>query len=391
MSADKKLRRWLKAGLLDEATVQRIRDFERTETSPVLQRAVVWLGSLTIGIGLVSVVAANWSEISDYAKLSLDGLLVLSIACAVFVTAARKRSTTGNEDSLLGEGLIVIYYALTLCSLALLGQIYQTGTPPWVALLLWSSSTLPLMLLARSGLTGWLWFFGLSTSTMTAVFSLVEHSQSEADLAVTLIYLWWLVLLGASSSAWFRAERARVARALRSGALGSILVAGVVFPFAFYLDIRGDEQLSWSIAPTGLFTLALGLAFRWILPQTNIGARRGLFAAIVVAWVSMSAGLGVAHDEMRLIGLLVQLVYLCVLAWTSLQCGRLRWFNVLTGLIAVRILAAYFEVFGSMLSTGLGMVVGGALTLLMAWLWRSKSGQLAVRLASTTGGNGAVS
>jgi hypothetical protein len=40
----------------------------------------------------------------------------------------------------------------------------------------------------------------------------------------------------------------------------------------------------------------------------------------------------------------------------------------------------YFEVFGSLLSTGVGLVTGGALTLLMAWLWRHKTQDIAQRL-----------
>jgi hypothetical protein len=49
----------------------------------------------------------------------------------------------------------------------------------------------------------------------------------------------------------------------------------------------------------------------------------------------------------------------------------------------------YFEVFGSMLSTGLGMITGGVLTLLLAWLWKRKSPELATRLAVPGGSHAA--
>jgi len=63
----------------------------------------------------------------------------------------------------------------------------------------------------------------------------------------------------------------------------------------------------------------------------------------------------------------------------------LRVFNALTGAIALRILAVYFEVFHSLLSTGLGLITGGALTLLLAWLWRSRALSLSRRLSGPPG------
>jgi hypothetical protein len=43
--------------------------------------------------------------------------------------------------------------------------------------------------------------------------------------------------------------------------------------------------------------------------------------------------------------------------------------NLATAVIGGRILIVYFEVFGSLLDTGLGLVLGGALTLLLVWVW----------------------
>ena len=61
-------------------------------------------------------------------------------------------------------------------------------------------------------------------------------------------------------------------------------------------------------------------------------------------------------------------------------------FNLLTALIALRVLGIYFEVFGSLLSTGVGLITGGLLTLLIGWLWRRKTGDLAVRLGPAPAG-----
>jgi uncharacterized membrane protein len=80
-------------------------------------------------------------------------------------------------------------------------------------------------------------------------------------------------------------------------------------------------------------------------------------------------------------------VLLGIAAFTVLATGRVRSFNVLTGFIALRILIMYFEVFGTMLDTGLGMISGGLLTLLLAWIWKRKSPQLAARFGAIAEGS----
>jgi hypothetical protein len=69
-------------------------------------------------------------------------------------------------------------------------------------------------------------------------------------------------------------------------------------------------------------------------------------------------------------------------AFVCLEAGSARLFHSLTGLVALRVLVAYFEVFGSMFDTGLGMIAGGSVTLLVVWVWRRKSAALARRLGA---------
>jgi uncharacterized membrane protein len=65
-------------------------------------------------------------------------------------------------------------------------------------------------------------------------------------------------------------------------------------------------------------------------------------------------------------------------------------FHALTALLALRILVVYFEVFGSLLDTGVGLVTGGLLTLLIAWFWQKKVRKLGQRAAVQTGGSHAA-
>ena len=57
---------------------------------------------------------------------------------------------------------------------------------------------------------------------------------------------------------------------------------------------------------------------------------------------------------------------------TAHQAGLINTLNFATAVIGIRILIVYFEVFGSLLGTGVGLVTGGVLTLGLVWLWVRK-------------------
>ena len=64
-----------------------------------------------------------------------------------------------------------------------------------------------------------------------------------------------------------------------------------------------------------------------------------------------------------------------VVAWSAHHARDPRLLNVATAMIGMRILAIYFEVFGTLLDTGVGLVSGGLLTLGLVWLWARKRKQ----------------
>lgn len=58
--SERKLRAWQEAGLIDTATADSIRAWEATHARTLGTWAIMALGALTIGLGVISVVAANW-------------------------------------------------------------------------------------------------------------------------------------------------------------------------------------------------------------------------------------------------------------------------------------------------------------------------------------------
>ncbi|HKP63060.1 MAG TPA: DUF2157 domain-containing protein [Polyangiales bacterium] len=370
MSLDRKLSSWVEAGVIDEATRQRIAAHEHAQRKPYALYAMLVLGGGTVALGLVSVIASNWDSISGGVKLTADLFLALTLAAATAWSVMRGRA-------LATEVLVCVFYGFTLASLALVGQVYQLGTPTYQGLLVWSASTLPLVLLGRSRYLAVLVVIGLWSTHGLAFEALFEMLESQRtahaeDLIGALLFASPFMYIALARLPWLRRERPEYAGTLQALSWLALLLAGFGLQFAWYESVDDSDTMRVGIAVTAIIALGFGFA----LPRLYSDApREGLFtlcAIVGFGWLSFASGFGIPHGSSDVVGALMQLAWLAAFARASLQFGLVRVFNSLTALIALRIVVVYFEVFGSLLDTGLGLITGGALTLLLAYLWRRK-------------------
>lgn len=391
MGLESKLTKWQQAGLIDDGTRARIEEFERSNDKPMLLYALGGLGAVTVAIGIVSIVAANWDAIDKSVKLAADLVLGVLLASGLYMSVTRQRPWQT-------EVLVGIDYGFVIASLALVGQVYQLGTPPHQALLAWSLSTAPLMLLARTPLLGFVWLAGLVwTQIETSMFYLDRmHEQSRyndvllvnavaSEIAVSIA-----IYMVVARSPWFARERPAVSGTWTRSVWSVVVLGGFALGFVFYEDLDRSDVLTWSevVVPVvvGLLMALMPRLYPWLSARSLLGLR----LLLAVPWLVFAFGTVLPHRELPAVGAVAQVVVLGIAAWTVLQLGQIRLFNAITGLIALRVLVMYFEVFGSMLSTGVGMISGGLLTLLLAWVWKRKSPELAARYTSTTGADHAA-
>jgi uncharacterized membrane protein len=389
MSLDRQLARWQEAGLIDAATRTRIAAFEDAQRTPVVRYALGVLGAGTVALGVVSVIASNWDAIPGRVKLGGDLLIGAALAAATYAAVTRSAGW-------LGEVLITLFYGFTLASIALVGQVYQLDTPTYQGLLAWSAATAPLVLLGRSRYLAALVVAGLATThalSLAGLFDYLERrvgvSETTAtNLAVTLLFASPLLYVALARVPWLVRNRPEFSRTISALAWCAVLVAGFALQFVWYGDVDRAETLAWSLATTAGLAAAFALALPRLYPDMAARPRHGLAAILGFGWLTLALGAGFARPSAEVVGAILQIAWLGLFAWTSVQLGLVRAFNVLTGLIAVRVLVVYFEVFGSLLSTGVGLITGGALTLLIGWLWRRKTGDLAARLGPSPRSSG---
>lgn len=387
MSLEGKLARWREAGLIDAATAERIDAFEHAGRRPVVLYALGALGAGTVALGIISIIAANWDGITGSVKLVCDLLLGAVLAAGTAYSVLHKRA-------LLTEVMVTLFYGFTLASLALVGQVYQLGTPTYQALLVWSGATFPLLLLGHSRYLAALGVCGLATTHGFSLEALIDYvsrdgrlsDDVERNLLASLVFASALLYALLGRVPWLVRERPDYARTLTALGWCAVLGFGFALQFVWYEDINAAQTLSWALPVTALIagTFCM-LLLRWspTLPQAG---RRGIAALLGFGWLTLAVGMSFAREDVTFVGASLQVVWLGLFAWTAVKLGMLRTFNALTALLALRVLAIYFEVFGSLLNTGFGLLSGGLLTLLLAWFWRKKSRGLAERLAPGRGG-----
>lgn len=144
-SVEKKLERWLSAGVLDAGTAARIRTFEESQRSteglrwPVL--LALALGGILLCAGVLLFVAAHWDELSPAARFTLVLVLVGAFPIAGALTAERF------------SALSTTFYAIgTVCvgaGIFLAAQIFNLQEHWPSGILLWAIGALAGWLLLR--------------------------------------------------------------------------------------------------------------------------------------------------------------------------------------------------------------------------------------------------
>jgi uncharacterized membrane protein len=373
---ERKLAEWREAGLLDEAAVERILAHEAArEKRPYLLYAVGGLGAFAVAIGLLSIVAANWEDIPGRVKLAVDFALLLGLAAGVWKT---------TRGSWLQEVVLFVFYGAVLGSVGLVAQVYHLGGRAEDALLFWSLITAPIVLHGGARFLAAVFYVALETTVLMQAARLLERrwERLEHTAFLTVAYLLCLALIGLGGWRFLREKRPSFAQV--AGSLGALQVLALasIMPLWWYdrwatYDAGG---LGW-ICFFGAVGFGLALAFRATASDPPAPSRNALIAVAVLAPIACYSPMliehsrGWGHDGHTATGLAAALTFMAFWAAVGVaayRAGRIRLLNVATALIGLRLLVIYFEVFGSLLDTGIGLLTGGLLMILLAWVWVKK-------------------
>jgi uncharacterized membrane protein len=377
-----KLNQWLQAGLITPAQHANILSFEaeRRQNANGWLYSFMILGAAIIGLGVISLIAANWAHIADSTKLGVDFALLSVLAGGIFWQYPQRR------HGVWFEVLLVSFMLLCLASIGLISQIFHISGQWYHALLFWAAITFLLSLFARSLFTR---FFWVTLLLQGLVWSLVDFTTPDIWqqwktlpavlllaplLSATLYYATFPVktLRGFSTSLYFWFQI-------------TAMIALAMIDIARSGGEMTEYQLAWFVpAYMAAGLLALGILlhreYRWLNRLLLLGAlgllllyfhpdwlfsgqsRYSLFGSQAQATVSFWQA-----DDIR--APLLTLAILFLYALHSGNSGRQHTFNLVTFLIGLRFVILYFQAMGGLAATGVGLIVSGSLIIGMTWLW----------------------
>lgn len=369
---EKKLAQWVDSGLISAHQAETIREHEARAPGPSwVLSGLYLLGAFVIGVGIISVVAANWHKIPDLVKIGAAFLLLMASASFVF------RSWVRDRPWVYDAGL-AIFLLLCLATIGLLAQIYNTGGTLSQALSFWLLITLPAMLSARAAAIPSVWicvFAGTYVAEMLDASIFQLHSSHRLLFSLVSLPLFFLVI--------FLAFRSRLKDSLiftlQFALIGSGLVA---LAFCDLSGSYGGEPRNVLGHPLSFGVLALSIPAIVLIFMTKFYRRnQKLLLATAVLFLLVAATTRFADlDLPKNVPALFTLGSLGAMSLFHAARQQERLFQFAFFLIAVRFLIVYFEAFAGLAMTGFGLIVSGALIVGTAIVWQKYRKVLAGRL-----------
>lgn len=355
---ERKLAAWVEAGVVDAETAARIRAFEARNARPLALWAVVGIGALAIGLGLISVVAANWDAIPAMIRLAVHLAVLAGVAAALWLVPAR--SAWGEE------ALLFVFGALGLTFMGHLGQAYQTTSPLWQPLALWLALFGPVFALRGQG---WLTALGLAGVVVVAAlgFAADREALDASFLVVALPAAVPLALAPLGAALRVRSARTQFWRRIEElGFAYALGGASLIAMLAGLEDLSRGDDGSKSLMTLLLWAAAgfAAAALIWITrPDRSGQAAAGMLGAAaavtLLAW-PLSGN--------QVIGALLFMGLWASVAAMALRGGWRGVFQLAVAVLALRLIVLSFELEEDLLSSGAGLIVSGLLILGIAWI-----------------------
>ena len=356
---EKMLDDWVAKDLITHEQAKKISDYEssRPGNSWVLYDFLI-LGAVIIGIGVISLIAANWKNIPETVKLFVDFSLLVSLAVGAYRACDKKKPV-------LFEVLLVSFMLLCLASIGLISQIYHTGGQLYQALLMWSVMTTGVAAASRQFFAPFIWATGfLSGMAITAIESpafqpIFQKHGSPVFMTLPLLSALLVILCKTIGG------EGGQTKALRSCTIIGGLIA-----------LMAAETQLWRHNTTGLrMTAYLPGYLLAALCATGIWLSPG-YKKPQKLLLLLSLGLYLIPFHFPMFRIKSELAYaaftLTVLASMAIFLAslKIRWlFQLFLVALGLRFLILYFQALGGLASTGFGLIISGTMIIAMVVAW----------------------
>lgn len=344
-SLARKISDWVGADLITAEQGEKVLEFEQNRKSvlsPFLALGLV--GVFAVGLGIVAIVAANWQDIP--AGLKLTAMFAALAANAVAAVRVQGKKPAVFEALLFSQG--ILFFA----AMGLVGQIFHLQSETWKTLAFWSALSFPPMLLTKKVLFGFLWEAAVFGAFLTSPFAekvfdfWAEYFESSLCVSAFFMAVWGATLLTGKAKVFLTPVR-------------WLSAAFAVLPL-----MNPDYMWHRNIPAVGFVSMAVWAA----AAAGELYALKTPYKSLYPVCVVFATVLGGVNEQIVVFA--AQLCVLVCLLFAAAQAKVVGLSRLLTLCLGIRLFAAYLELFGTLLSTGFGLIFTGMVILGLAVGWR---------------------
>lgn len=354
---DKKITEWVQAGILNSSQAEAILSFERNKKSNAGLYSIITLGAVAIGIGIISLIAFNWKSIPDSIKLSVDFLALSGVAFSIYKV---------SEDPLrnkLAQILGVFLFLLIGGSIGLISQIYNTGGELYQAATLWAVISLGFVILSTSGVLLHFWI-------ILALGAIAGHLEAKIHSYKLILLIFFVLvpqILFFLASLFFKTvsdEKERQILATGFYFWSTLFIIGSTIYFSIDYKFSGERFLEFILG--GGFLASL-IAIGFFVPASLRKVKNLLYIILIIFFLFITYSVYSEKNEVLDAVLFILLWFM--LSFVFYSIGYKGLFNFFITGIGFRFLVVYFQVFGSLASTGFGLIFSGLLIIVLCILY----------------------
>ena len=340
---------WVKNGLISSDQAQHIVLFEKNKKSLFsFYSVMLLLGVFSIACGIVAVISSNWENISGAVKVV--GLFISLITVCLFLL------TINEKRPVVFQTVLSFYILLLFAAIGLVAQVYHLKSETYKAFLFWSILSFPLLCLSRKKFWGYVWepifaFSLLSSPYGREVVDFLVHHCIPFPLFVSFLSVMLFLAVFRSKKIPFLTQPLR-----------DILFMAALMGLVTYIDVYTIQNKSF-LGGGAIAFYILSLVSTFFLYQSKAFNKNekkilyGIILSYLLYFIFMSS---------RPVNYFFQLFILINFIFTAYFFNAEKVARLLAVFTVARILFAFFSLFGSLIYTGIGMIVCGCVILVMA-------------------------
>lgn len=313
---------------------------------------------MIIGIGIISLVAANWKDIPDALKLFVDFALLIALAGGSYFAWEKKKL-------ILFDVLLVSFMVLCLASIGLISQIYHTGGKLYQALLMWSIITAGAAAASKRSFAPFIWATGfLSGVTFTALDSLAfqpifQKHGTPVFMAIPLLSALLAIMCRSIGGEGGQTKALRLWTVI--GGMIALVVAETQLWRHKSIDLSIVAFLpGYAFAALSAFGIWMSLEYKKA-QKFLLLATLGLYL-VPFHFPMLAIQSKVAYAIFSVAVLATMAVFLASLKLRGL-------FQLFLVALGIRFLVLYFQALGGLATTGFGLIISGIIIIAMVVVW----------------------